>query len=333
MWVFEAPAYLLLLPLVAVLFYFRHIWPDRGGKLSLPVQLWKGMSFQSSVWSVRFLYACATVGFWCGMVLLILVLAGPALVQRERVYLSRGIDIMFVLDESPTMAAQDFAPDNRFESARAVVREFVRRRENDAIGLVSFARDAALRMPPTVDHGALLAALEQVRIMDLGDGTAIGNALAVAALHLETSNAPERVIVLLTDGINNAGEILPVTAARVAAQKGIRIYTIGIGTEQDAIIEFENPHTGRLFRGRFDGGYDEALLRDIAEISGGSYFHAGSSGTLQAVMQSIDTVETVERRVRIEVQRQPYHREWMMLALGLLMLDFLIRKWLLREIL
>ncbi|TVR33597.1 MAG: VWA domain-containing protein [Spirochaetaceae bacterium] len=333
MWVFEAPAYLLLLLFLPVLFYFRHVWHGRGGKLALPVQLWKGISFHSGVVGLRFLYLSAAACFWAGAVLMIMALAGPTLVERERVYLSRGIDIMFVLDESPTMAAQDFAPETRFESARGVIRDFVQRRENDAIGLVSFAKEAALRMPPTVDHGALLAALDQVRIMELGDGTAIGNALAVAALHLETSKAPERVIVLLTDGINNAGEILPETAARVAAQKGIRIYTVAIGTEQEAVLEFEDPHTGRIFRGRFEGGFDEELLRTIADIANGSYFHAGSSGTLQAVLQSIDTIETVERRVRVEVQRYPFHREWLMLALGLLLLDFVLRKWLLREIL
>ncbi len=333
MWVFEAPAYLLLLLFLPLLFYFRHVWHGRGGKLALPVQLWKGISFHSSVVGVRFLYLSAAVCFWAGAVVMIMALAGPTLVERERVYLSRGIDIMFVLDESPTMAAQDFAPGTRFESAREVIRGFVQRRENDAIGLVSFARQAALRMPPTVDHDALLAALDQVRIMELGDGTAIGNALAVAALHLETSKAPERVIVLLTDGINNAGEILPETAARVAAQKGIRIYTVAIGTEQETVLEFEDPHTGRIFRGSFEGGFDEELLRTIADIANGSYFHAGSSGTLQAVLQSIDTIETVERRVRVEVQRYPFHREWLMLALGLLLLDFVLRKWLLREIL
>jgi len=332
-WVFEAPAYLLLLLFLPLLFYFRHVWHGRGGKLALPVQLWKGISFHSSVVGVRFLYLSAAVCFWAGAVVMIMALAGPTLVERERVYLSRGIDIMFVLDESPTMAAQDFAPGTRFESAREVIRGFVQRRENDAIGLVSFARQAALRMPPTVDHAALLAALDQVRIMELGDGTAIGNALAVAALHLETSKAPERVIVLLTDGINNAGEILPETAARVAAQKGIRIYTVAIGTEQETVLEFEDPHTGRIFRGSFEGGFDEELLRTIADIANGSYFHAGSSGTLQAVLQSIDTIETVERRVRVEVQRYPFHREWLMLALGLLLLDFVLRKWLLREIL
>ena len=333
MWVFDAPAYLLLLLFLPVLFYFRHVWRGRGGKLALPVQLWNGISFHSSVMGVRFLYLSAAVCFWAGAVVMILALAGPTLVERERVYLSRGIDIMFVLDESPTMAAQDFAPGTRFETAREVIRDFVQRRENDAIGLVSFARQAALRMPPTVDHDAVLAALDQVRIMELGDGTAIGNALAIAALHLETSRAPERVIVLLTDGINNAGEILPETAARVAAQKGIRIYTIAIGTEQETVLEFEDPHTGRIFRGRFEGGFDEELLRAIADIAHGSYFHAGSPGTLQAVLQSIDTIETVERRVRIEVQRHPFHRQWLMLALGLLLLDFVIRKWLLREIL
>lgn len=333
MWVFDEPGYLLLLLILPGLFYLRHLRHERGGRISLPVQLWQGMSFRATVWGVRLLHAAATLAFWLGMVLLFAAAAGPTQVRRERVYLNPGIDIIFVLDESPTMAAQDFAPTNRFEVARDVIRAFVQRRENDAVGLVSFAKEAALRMPPTVHHQALLEALDRVRIMELGDGTAIGNALAVAALHLETSSAPERIIILLTDGINNAGEILPETAARVAAQKGLRIYTVGIGTDQEAVLEFENPQTGRMYRGVFEGGYDEDLLRRIAEIGNGTYFHAGSAGTLQAVLQSIDTMESVERRVRIEVHRRPYHREAMLLALGLLLVDFVIRKWMLREIL
>ncbi|TVR05256.1 MAG: VWA domain-containing protein [Spirochaetaceae bacterium] len=333
MWVFESPGSLGWFLLFPVLIYLRHIRAGRGGQVTAPIQLWRGASFRPRLWGTRTWYAVCVVAFWLGIAALVVAAAAPTLVHRERVFLSPGSDIIFVLDESPTMAAQDFAPLNRFETAREVIRTFVRGRENDAIGLVTFAREAALRVPPTVDHTTVLDALESVRIMELGDGTAIGNALAVAVLHLESSPAPNRFIVLLTDGINNAGEILPQTAARVAAQVGIRVYTVGVGTDGEVPIEFEDPATGRMFRGVFDGGYDPDLLREIADISGGTFFQAATAGTLAAALQSVDTLESVERRVRIEVRRRPLHREAILVGLSLLLFDFLVRKWLLKEVL
>jgi Ca-activated chloride channel family protein len=254
-------------------------------------------------------------------------------VSRERVYLNRGIDMMLVLDESPSMAAQDFAPVNRFETARETIRRFVERRENDPIGLVSFGREAALRVPPTTDYEKLGAVLEELRIMELGDGTAIGMGLALGALHLRSSDAPEKVMILLTDGKNNAGEVPAETAAQVATELGIRIYTIGIGSETQAPIEFTDPETGQVYRGTFEGGFDEGLLREVAQLSGGAYFYAGTSGTLESVFEAIDSIETTEKRVRIEVSTEPRHRILIIFALGALLVDFFIRKLVLREVL
>ena len=333
MWVFESPGSLGWFLLFPVLIFLRHLRGGRGGQVTIPIQLWRGTSFRPRLWGTRAWYAVSVLAFWLGASALVVAVAAPTIVHRERVFLTPGADIIVVLDESPTMAAQDFAPLNRFETAREVIRTFVRGRENDAIGLVTFAREAALRVPPTVDHATVLDALDSVRIMELGDGTAIGNALAVAVLHLESSPAPHRFIVLLTDGINNAGEILPQTAARVAAQVGIRVYTVGVGTDGEVAIEFADPSTGRMFRGVFDGGYDEALLREIADISGGAFFRAATAGTLSSAMQSVDTLESVERRVRIEVRRRPLHREAILVGLSLLLFDFLVRKWLLKEVL
>jgi Ca-activated chloride channel family protein len=157
--------------------------------------------------------------------------------------------------------------------------------------------------------------------------------LALGALHLRSSDAPEKVMILLTDGKNNAGEVLAETAARVATELGIRIYTIGIGNEAETEIEFTNPETGQVYRGTFEGGFDEELLRRIADLSGGAYFYAGTSGTLESVFQAIDSIETVEKRVRIEVTTEPLHRILIVFALAALLFDFLVRKLLLREVL
>ena len=132
--------------------------------------------------------------------LLVLALAGPGRITKERVYLTRGIDIIFVLDESPSMAAQDFYPENRFNTAREVINSFIRSRENDPVGLVVFSDEAALMVPPTLDYSAYLRVLDDLQLMSLGRGTAIGMGIAVASLHLRQSSAQEKIIVLLTDG-------------------------------------------------------------------------------------------------------------------------------------
>jgi Ca-activated chloride channel family protein len=331
--VFESPGYLFLLLLVPVGIYFRHFWSARGGKLPFAFRVWNTRGFSPSFFARRAVFGLAVLSFWSGVVALILALGGPAEVSRERVYLNRGIDMMIVLDESPSMAAQDFAPVNRFETARETIRGFVERRENDPIGLVSFGREAALRVPPTTDYDKLVAVLDELHIMELGDGTAIGMGIALGALHLRSSDAPEKVMILLTDGKNNAGEVLAETAARVATELGIRIYTIGIGSEAQAEIEFTNPETGQVYRGTFEGGFDEELLREIADLSGGAYFYAGTSGTLESVFEAIDSIETVEKRVRIEVATEPRHRLLIIFALAALLFDFLVRKLLLREVL
>jgi len=332
MWVFEHPGVLALLILVPVGIYFRHAAKSRGGVIRYPFRIWRGNGYYSRMNLTRILFTVASVSFWLGAVGIILALAGPAQVKRDRVYLSRGIDMMIVLDESPSMAAQDFVPGNRFETARDVIRRFVEKRENDPIGLVSFSKEAALRVPPTVDYSQLLAGLDDLSIMSLGDGTAIGMGIALGALHLSSSTASQKIIILLTDGKNNSGEILPETAARVAAQMGIRIYAIGIGNDRPTPLEFTDPRTGQVYRGSFEGGFDEALLQKIASISGGAYFYAGTSGTLEAVFRAIDSIETVEKRVRIEVKTTPRYREVLLLALGLILLDFVLRKLVLREV-
>lgn len=333
MWVVEHPEVLLLLIALPVAIYARHFWPGRGGRIVFPFAIWGDRETLRSPWFIRFLVTVAAVAFWAGVALVVLALSGPTVVRRERVFLGPGIDMMIILDESPTMSAQDFAPVNRFETAKTVIRTFVERRENDAIGLVSFGAEAALRVPPTLDYEHFLERLDELVIMDLGNGTAIGMGLAVAALHLRSSSTTNRVLILLTDGVNNAGEIPPETAAAVAADLGMRIYAIGIGTTEETTYEYVDPRTGVRREGTLVDTFDEPLLRRIAESSGGGYFYAGSPGALNAVFSSIDSIETVERRARTQVNSEPMHRQILLVALALLAVDFLFRKFLMRELL
>jgi Ca-activated chloride channel family protein len=333
MWILEHPSALLIFLLVPPAIYARHFWHRRGGKLVFPFQVWRGSGFAPRHGGLTFGNGIGVLSFWVGVCLLIVALAGPANVKREKIYLNRGVDIMIVLDQSPSMAAQDMSPGNRFESARTMIREFIATRQNDPIGLVGFGTQALLRVPLTLDYHALDRSLSSMQVMGLGDGTAIGLGLSVAVLHLERSTATHKIIILLTDGENNSGEILPSTAAQIAAQKGIRVFAIGIGRGDPAPLEYKDPKTGKSYRGTYEGGFDAKSLRQIADLTGGAYFSAGSQGTLSAVFRSIDSLATVERRVRIHVRTEQEFQLFILLGLGMILLDFAIRKWILREVL
>ena len=333
MFTFEAPFFLLLLLLLPPAVYFRHFHKGRGNLVVFPFSVWRNAGFAPALGFSRFVLGFSTLAFWLGLACIVVALAGPSLTRREKVFLNRGIDMMIVLDESPSMAARDFQPENRFETARDVIRKFVRSRENDPIGLVSFSLEAALRSPPTLDYQQLLKALDGLSIMDLGDGTALGMGLAVACLHLKSSTAREKVVILLTDGKNNTGEINPETAAEIASRMGVRVYAVGIGNENETHIEFTDPKTGKHYRGTLEGGFNEELLRGISEKSGGGYFYAGNPGTLNSIFQAIDSLETVERHLRIQVKTVPIHSFFILAGLFLIILDFILRMLLLREVL
>jgi Ca-activated chloride channel homolog len=293
----------------------------------------------------RLALAAAEVGFWIGCASFVVALAGPQRITRQKSYLTRGLDIVFVLDESPSMLALDFAPDARFEAARKVVREFVHGRENDAIGLVTFAEHAVLRVPPTVDYPLLLQAVDSLKIEVRDEGTAIGMGLALACLHLSRATTapafpgapaaqapPGRVIVLLTDGDNNAGEVDPDEAALAAARLGIRIHAVGIGKQGDAPMVLTDPATGRTVSGTYRGRFDEALLKRLAAATGGRYFHASSPGVLAAIFDAIDSYEKTEKQPKVTVTRLPLHQGFVLAGLLLVLLRLATGKLLLREV-
>jgi len=322
-------ALLLLLP---PLIWLVHFSPYRGGRIPFAYRVWQGEGFAPGFQPARLVLVLSEIAFWLGCALLVVALAGPQRVSREKSYLSRGLDIMIVLDGSPSMLAQDFRPDNRFEAAKGVIREFIGGRENDPIGLVSFADQAVLRMPPTVDYPLLLAATDSLAVESLSGGTAIGMGLALASLHLSRSPAPGKVIIVLTDGENNAGEVGPDDAAAAAARLGIRIHTVGIGRGGEAPLVFTDPQTGRTVRGTYRGRFDEELLRRVARASGGRYFHASSPGVLAAIFAAIDSFEKTEKRVKLTVTRTPLHGSFLLAGLLLVLLRVLAGKVLLREV-
>ena len=332
MWSLERPEVLFLFSLVPAGIYFLHFWPHRGNLLKVTFEIWKGEPFKPKIPIVYLSIILARSFFWIAVFALIIAGSGPVALERQRVFMNPGLDIMIVLDESPSMSAHDHGNDSRFNIALNVIENFVNVRENDPIGIVSFADEALLRVPKTLDYSALRNILNKLEVMTLGESTAIGMGLAIALLHLQEGDAVGSVIILITDGENNAGEIQPETAAAMAAEQGVRIYTIGIGNAGDTLLEFTNPQTGQTSRGLYRGRFDEPLLKRIANITSGAYFAAEEAGSLSAAFKAIDSLERVESRTRIEVIRKLYHKEFLILAITLLLLDFIIRRIVLRDV-
>jgi Ca-activated chloride channel family protein len=227
------------------------------------------------------------------LVLAIFALARLQAGHRVDQVSTEGIDIVVALDNSGSMRAEDFSPRNRLTVAKRTIDEFIAGRQADRIGLVTFARYTETRCPVTLDYGALGASLEAVSFADQrDDGTAIGSGLATAVNRLRASEAKSRVVVLLTDGINNAGSIDPVTAADLARAVGVRIHTVGVGSDGPVIVPLADGS-----RARVELPIDEGTLRRIAAATGGRYFRASDAGTLEEVFRMIDAMERTAMRV------------------------------------
>jgi len=329
---FEEPFYFLLLALLPLLVFLKYRWKGRGGRLPFPLGLWQGLRFRPGIAGMRIVMGTSNLALWLTFVFLITALAGPSTTRQEKVYLSAGADIFIVLDESPSMAARDFPPDNRFSAAKDVIRRFVKGRQNDQIGLVSFGRDAALRVPLTLDYEYLLGRLDNLQVMSLGDGTALGMGLALAALHLQDSNAPQKVIIALTDGVNNAGEVQPSTAVDLIRSLNIPLYLIGIGTNAQVPLELTDPKTGMAYSGTLESGFNEDFLKALAVPPLGAYFSAGSSGSLESIFLAIDSRESATKRVKVQVHNDPLFGAFLVAAMLSLSLFFVLRKLVLKEI-
>jgi Ca-activated chloride channel family protein len=216
---------------------------------------------------------------------------------RENVT-TQGVDIVIALDISGSMEAEDFQPRNRLAVAKEVVSDFVKRRTSDRIGLVIFASKSLTKAPPTTDTAVLLHQLDDVQLHVLPDGTAIGNGLATALTRLRSSKAKSRVVVLVTDGANNAGEIDPLTAADIAKAMEVRVYTVlvGVGGEVPIPVRAQDPFTGQIITqrvlARFD--VDPDLLKSIAQRTGAEFFRATDTATLRGIFEQIDKLEKTE---------------------------------------
>ncbi len=294
---FKDPLLLLLLLLLPVAIASRILREKRGdGALVVPTLA--SVARVKPSWRVRLRhlpFALALVGY-AGLVV---SLARPRLGLERTESWTEGVDIFLALDASGSMAAEDFKPRNRFHVAKACVREFIEGRPNDRVGLLVFAGRSRTVSPLTTDRAMVLDRLAGLKLGDQGDGTAIGMALGNALARLKPSKAKSRVVVLVTDGGNNAGEIDPDTAAGVAKALGVKVYTIGVGTNAGLVeipVPIRDPETGRVTeqRIRTKVDVDEALLKRIAHETGARYFRATDAMGLKEIFTTIDSLERSE---------------------------------------
>jgi Ca-activated chloride channel family protein len=324
---FESPKYLfllfLLIPLICWYVY-------KLQKVQATFKLSSTTAFESGRKSLKvylrhfpFLLRLITIA------LVIIVLARPQLVNSWETSESEGIDIIMALDISGSMLAQDFTP-NRLEAAKKVTAEFITDREKDNIGLVIFSGESFTQCPLTTDHGILLSLLHEIKYGMIDDGTAIGLGLANAVNRLKDSKSQSRVVILLTDGSNNRGQIAPLTAAELAKSYGVRVYTIGVGSQGMAPTPVPTPFGERIQNVPVD--IDEKTLTEIAGITGGKYFRAEDGQKLAEIYKEIDSMEKYLINVNKVTKKQELYLPFAVAALALVLFELTLRRTLLRTI-
>ena len=302
---------LLIIPVVWVWYFFRH----NKRNTHLQISSFNGLKTRSwKSWGRHLLFIFRTLAIG----LLIVAFARPQSTASWEDMTTEGIDIILAMDISGSMLAQDLTPD-RLDASKKVAMDFISERPNDRIGLVIFSGESFTQCPLTTDHQVLQNLFKDVKSGIVEDGTAIGMGLATAVNRLKESEAKSKVVILLTDGVNNQGSIAPMTAAEIAQQFDVRVYTIGVGTQGYAPYPFKTPFGTTVYQD-VEVKIDEKTLQDIASATNGKYFRATSNEALQEIYQEIDQME----RSKIEVKE--YHKkneEFLIFAfLGLLLLIF-----------
>jgi len=262
---------------------------------------------------------------------LMLAMARPQQTLKEEVVKAEGIDIILAMDLSSSMLAKDFDPD-RLTVSKEVAAKFVDKRVYDRIGLVVFAGDSFTQTPLTTDHNILKDFLANIECGMLDDGTAIGMGLATATNRLKNSKSKSKVIILLTDGVNNAGYIKPLTAAEIAEEYDMKIYTIGVGTTGAALTPVNRRNDGKFVFGMSKVNIDEKLLSEISKMTGGRYFRATDEAMLNSIYDEIDQLEKTEMEVNVFKRYKDIFRIPLILAFGLLLLEFILRQSILRTL-
>lgn len=320
---FEDPQFfwLLLLIPVAIAWYF---WKRNKQSAELRISTIKGFKAKPSL--LARLKPLLFILRLLALAMLITAMARPRTVDvSTRTSSTQGIDIVMAIDVSASMLARDLEP-NRLEALKEVAAEFIKGRPNDRLGLVVYAGESFTKTPLTSDENIVLRSLDEIEYNNvLENGTAIGSGLATAVNRLKDSEAESKVIILLTDGVNNSGFIDPKIASELAVEFGIKVYTIGVGSNGMALSPVAIDRTGRIQYRNVQVEIDEALLKEIADATGGQYFRATDNEKLEQIYEQIDAMEKTDIEEFRYYNYDEKFRPFALLAAGLLLFEVLLR--------
>ena len=328
---FKNPLAFLLLLFIPLLFILRRLKVFTRISFYSTIADWNGKPFGWHRPFRNFMSVLSSVFLCAGYIIMVISLAEPVIYKQERVYTSRGTDIVFVLDVSPSMAARDFQGKRRIDVSKEAISSLCLQNPGVSYGLVAMGGEAMVVVPPTEDTALFVRRLNETAIGSLGDGTAIGTGICTAVYHLVSSGAPKKCIVLVTDGENNAGAIHPETAAELSEKNGIAVYALGVGTSGSVPIDYVDPVTGKEYSGYLNSTFDADALRSVAKSGGGRYFEILSAADLSLALSVISRNEGTVQSYHTKTTGRYFYGSLLFLSMACIVLGWFIRRVYLQE--
>jgi len=330
---FDNPAAFFLILLIPLRYVLEHFGVFRKASLPLTMGDWQGKNFVFKGKIRSFLTVMTTFFMGLFYISAVIAFADPVVHHQEKLFTSKGTQVLIVLDTSPSMSSKDIAGMSRLEAARTGIHTFVEANQGATFGLVAMASEAAAVVPPTSDHELFLKRLDELNPGGLGSGSAIGIGLSTAVYHLAGSNAPKKCIILITDGENNAGSVHPSTAALLAQKNDISLYIFGIGTRGSVPMEYVDPDTGKVYSGYYESDFDSTSLEELAVTAGGKYYGIESTQTLLQDLNSISTKENVIQTFRMKSVDEHYYDRFLIFGLFMFAVGWSLKRVFLKEVL
>lgn len=280
----------------------------------------------------QFFSVLSSILFCFAFIFIVIAFANPKISYQEKRYISRGTEIIFIVDSSPSMSALDIGDSTRLQAAKDSILYVTQGMPETSFGLVALGSEAVCLVPPSMDFDIFKKQLENIKIGILGDGTALGVGISNAVYHLSSSVSPQKVIVLITDGENNTGTVHPFSAAKLAREFNIPVYILGVGTTGTVPVEYTDPKTGKVYSGYLESSFDSKSLEEIAKITDADYYDVQTLPDLKEVISSIVKNESVVPHFYTVLVDKPYYSIFLFLAICCIILGYIIKRFYLKEI-
>lgn len=328
---FQNPVAFLLFLIIPILYILRKF--KIFTKISFPVVLsdWGGTTFEWNGKTQMILSKISKICVITGFVFSVFALSEPVISRQEKIYTSLGTDIVFVLDASPSMSAKDVDGLSRIDAAKKTINNLMIENDGVRIGIVVFGSEASVFVPPTTDHQIVRQRLNEIKVGLMGENSSVGDGLSTAVCHLVTSSAPNKCIILLTDGESNAGSIHPETASNLAASNNINIHVVGIGSKGTVHIEYEDPFSGKVKYGDFNSFFNSASLRKIASLANGRYFEVKTSDELAKILYTVTKKESVVQNFTYRIINEQLYDKFLLWAIIFISIAWIIKRIFLNE--